>query len=299
MDKLKIPIATHEGIIEINEIKIKSYVLDNGTRVLNRIQFLKALGRTGKAKGGQNKELKLPVFLSAKNLKPFIDKGLTQNSTPINFQGLNGQVNIGFKAELLPAVCNVFLDAADAEAISVNQLHIVQRCKILIRGFATIGIIALVDEVTGYQEIRDRKALQKILEKFLRTELLKWSKRFPNDFYKEMFRLKNWTWNEAVSKRPGVVGKYTNNIVYERLAPGVLEELKKRNPKNEKGIRKSKHHQWLTSDVGHPKLQEHILGTMALMRASPNWNVFIRLLERSYPKFGHTLPIGFDEKIEV
>ena len=35
--------------------------------------------------------------------------------------------------------------------------------------------------------------------------------------------------------RYSVVGHYTNNLVFERLAPGLLTELQSRSPKNEKG----------------------------------------------------------------
>ena len=74
--------ATHEGEIDINGFKIKSYILENGQRVLSRIDFLKALGRTGKAKGGRlyDLEFKLPVFLTANNIKDFISSDLIENS---------------------------------------------------------------------------------------------------------------------------------------------------------------------------------------------------------------------------
>ncbi len=297
MNNLK---ATHEGILKIGGIEIKSYVLEDGTRVLNRIEFLRAIGRTGKAKGGRqyDQEFQLPVFLTSNNLKPFITKELIENSAPIPFQGTKGGKNIGYKAELLPIVCNVFLDATDAKALSLNQVHIAERCKILIRGLATVGIIALVDEATGYQEIRDRKALEKILEKYLLKEHAKWAKRFPDSFYQEMFRLNNWQYNPSGAKRPGIIGKYTNNLIYQRLAPGVLEELKIKNPKDAKGNRKTKFHQWLTEDIGHPKLQEHLSGVEALMRATTTWMNFMRMLERSYPRLNYTLTMNFKEDID-
>jgi len=49
-----------------------------------------------------------------------------------------------------------------------------------VRGFARVGIIALVDEATGYQEVRNKLALQAILDAFLRKELAAWAKRFPD-----------------------------------------------------------------------------------------------------------------------
>ena len=293
-----LPKATHQGSLDIADITLNSYVLEDGTRVLNRIEFLRALGRTGKAKGGRkyDQDFKVPVFLSANNLKPYINNELTENSTPLNFKDLSGNIGIGYKAELLPAVCNVFLDANDAGVILKNQKHIVERCKLLIRAFATVGIIALVDEATGYQEIRDRLALQKILDKYILDEYRKWTRTFPPEFYKEMFKLKDWPYDEKQIKRPSVIGHYTNNLVYKRLAPGVLKELQSKNPKTEKGYRKQKHTQWLTGDVGVPKLREHLIGLIALMKAAPNWKRFTNMVERVYPKYGDTIPMDFEEE---
>jgi hypothetical protein len=64
-------------------------------------------------------------------------------------------------------------------------------------------------------------------------------------------------WQGMSVNRPQIVGKYTNDIVYERLAPGILEELQERNPKDTRGERPVKHHQWLTEDIGHPALERY------------------------------------------
>ena len=168
-----------------------------------------------------------------------------------------------------------------------NQQQVAQRCDLLIRGLATVGIVALVDEVTGYQELRDRAALKAILDRYLLAEHAKWAKRFPDDFYKEMFRLRNWQWQGMKVNRPSVVGKYTNDFVYDRLAPGILDELKQLNPKNEKGTRAVKHHQYFTADVGHPALQSHLTGVVALMRAASHWDQFKRLFAAFLSKDQH------------
>jgi len=98
-------------------------------------------------------------------------------------------------------------------------------------------------------------------------------------------------------KRPSAVGRYTNDLVYQRLAPGVLDELKKRNPVDEKGHRKVRHFQWLTEDVGHPRLREHLAAVIALMKASSTWDQFRRALQRALPKYGTTLelPLNTDQ----
>ena len=81
-----------------------------------------------------------------------------------------------------------------------------------------------------------------------------------------------------------MVGKYTNDLVYDRLAPNILEELEKKNPKNDKGHRVRRHHQWLTEEIGHPALAQHLYAIIGFMRASTNWNDFYRMVQRAFPK---------------
>ncbi|MDD5171238.1 MAG: P63C domain-containing protein, partial [Syntrophales bacterium] len=232
--------VTHAGDLKIGAISIPCAVLSDGTRVLTQQGVLKAIGRARSAKGGEGASVDgLPAFLRAGNIKPFISEELTASTTPIIFKTLTGAKAFGYKAELLPHICHVFIDAKEADAILPNQEHIVKQCKILIRGFSTIGIIALVDEATGYQEIRDKRALQEILDQFLAKQFAAWAKRFPDEFYMQMFRLKNWQWKGMKVNRPSCVGNYTKDVIYERLAPGILDELERRNPPNEKGQRKS------------------------------------------------------------
>ena len=105
--KLKTLRATHEGTVDIAGFAIPCAVLEDGTRVLSRIEFIRTIGRTGKAKGGRryDEESKTPVFLTASNLKPFISNELLEDSNSIPFRAMNGQARMGYKATLLPAVC--------------------------------------------------------------------------------------------------------------------------------------------------------------------------------------------------
>lgn len=160
------------------------------------------------------------------------------------------------------------------------------------RGLAHVGIAALVDEATGYQEIRDRKALQAILDRYLTDEWSKWTKTFPDQFYKHLFRLKGMTYPPMQgNQKPMYVGYWTNDIIYSRLAPRVLEELRRKNPKTVAGNRSRKHHQYLTRDFGHPELKEHLSNVMFLMSACKSWNAFKKLLDQAKPKYGSTIPL--------
>ncbi|MEP0883923.1 P63C domain-containing protein [Trichocoleus sp. ST-U3] len=280
----KILKATHEGTLKIGESLISCAVLEGGNRVLTLRDFMRAIGRS---RSGTQVYTNLPPFIAAKNLEPFISQGLRCASTPIQFKSLKGGGNrgnaLGYKAELLPGVCKVFLRAREAGVLLPSQLRIAKQCEILICGFADVGIIALVDEATGYQKCREQDELQKILEAYVLKEYLAWTKRFPDEFYQEMFRLKGWEKPSSV-RRPQCVGTLTNKIVYSRLPQGVLEELRRINPVvYETGQRLKKHHQFLTQDIGHEHLSRHLAAVIALMRASDNWEDFDRLLDKSFP----------------
>ena len=282
--------------LAIGDVEIQCYVLEDGTRVLTQASFLESLGRHPKAnvrkEGGEER---IPAILQGKAINPFISQEILAKSAPVRFRTEKGSVASGYRAELLPSVCEIYLAARDAGVLPKNQQHVARHAEILIRGLAQVGIIALVDEATGYQRIRAENALAKILEKFIVKELQGWTKTFPIEFYEQICRLKGWPPVYAIN-RPSLIGKYTNDLVYERIAPGVLDELKRINPVvPETGRRQHKHHQWFTPDVGHPKLQQHLGGLLALMRLSTSWDSFRRKAENVFPKFGDTAHLGIDE----
>ncbi len=277
--------------------KIPCYVLEDNTRVLAMTGMLKAMNMSlgGSAKSGQDR---LSRFANTKGIKPFISNDLMARITnPIKFKPLHGgSTAYGYEATILVDLCDSVLEARSQGKLNRQQEHIADQCEILVRAFARVGIIALVDEATGYQEARARNALEEILDKFIAAELRKWAKTFPDEFYKEMFRLRGWQYAPFSVKRPGVVGRYTNDLVYARLAPGVLEELKNRNPTYKPGQRKARHHQWLTEDVGHPRLREHLAAVIALMKVSTSWDKFYRMLQRAFPKFNTNLELPLPDK---
>ncbi len=276
----------YSGDLHIGDLIIPCAVLEDGTRMLSQSGFAKSLGGSKPSAITRRGTGNLPVFLAAKNLKPFIDKDLAAAAAPIPYQPQHGgRPALGVNAAALPKICDVWLKARDKKVLQTNQMHLAKQADIIMRGLAHVGIIALVDEATGYQDVRAREALEKILEQFIAQELLKWVKTFPNDFYRELFRLRNWRYSPLSVKRPIVVGRLTNNLVYERLAPGVLGELRILNPKTPKGKRKWHHHRWLTRDFGHPRLREHLWAVIALMKASANWNEFKRAINRALPKW--------------
>lgn len=282
--------------LRIGNAEIDCYVLDDETRVLSQRGMFKGLGVTrGGPRNASEPSMtgaEIPRFASQKWLKPFIDSNLeTALKSPIFFQPPAGHTGYGYPAEVLVDVCDAIIEADKQGATTERQAPIVQNAMALMRGFAKTGIIALVDEVTGYQDMRAKEALADIFEKFLSEERQKWTRTFPIDFYKEIYRLRGWDFRPWSTKRPSVVAHWTDDFVYDRLAPQLTEELRKKNPISDSGRRKDKHHQWFNPESGHPRLKEHISGVIALLRAAENWDDFKRSLNRAYPKFGDTIEL--------
>jgi hypothetical protein len=286
----KLPSATHAGVLKLGDkTEIQCAVLEDGRRVLNQETFLLAIGRSAKATAGTGSTQlgqvdKLPPFLGAANLKPFIDDELRRSTNPVIYRTQSGGKGYGYLATLLPEVCKVYLDAERAGEIRKNQLHVVQACRVLQESLANVAIIALVDEATGYQYDRPRMELQEFLALYINKKLARWVPTFPPDFYREIYRLHpDWKYDANSNQRTPLVGKITNDVIYERLAPFVLEELKRITPKNEKGRRKHKFHQRLTPEPGIKALADHFKEVLAIMRGYDDWPSFYRHLNRSLP----------------
>jgi hypothetical protein len=282
--------------LRIGDVELECYVLEDGTRVLTQSTFLEAIGRHRRPNLKRERDDALPSILQGKAINPYISDEVRAKSKAITFRLPGAGRASGYNAELLPEVCEVYLKARDDDKLPANQAHVAKQAEILMRGLAHVGIIALVDEATGYQEVRERNALAKILETFIDKELQAWIQTFPPDFYRELFRLRGLEFKAGSVKRPQYFGSLTNDIVYQRLAPGVLDELKRMTPKDEKGRRRHKYFQRLTSNIGYPKLREHLGSVVTLMKLSDDWPDFKRKLDRLHPRVGDNLQLPLDDE---
>ncbi len=279
------------GELHLGEFSIPCYVLEDGRRVLSGRKMQEALKMVDEA-GQKSSGHRLPVFMSRKSLEPFVAKYLGVGTLdPIVCYDGGTKIN-GYRAEALADICEVFLEARKHIELTSRQQIIADQCEILMRGFARVGIIALVDEATGYQHEREQDELQKILKAYIAEELLPWQKRFPDAFYQELFRLNGWDYTvRGIKRRPGIIGKWTNKLIYEQLPPGVLDELKRRTPKS------ARLHQNLTEDIGQPELAAQITQVVTIFRISDNmsqvWSHMERLHSRQAGQL--ELPFEFDE----
>ena len=286
--------ATHHGILKIAGAELVCDVLEDGTRVISRNAIFRAFRRTKRGRAlSESRVANMPSFIDAKNLQPYISGDLMGELKPIEYLTKAGRPATGFKAEVIPLLCDVYLKAREERALTKSQEGIAVVSEILVRSLSKIGIIALVDEATGYQDIRNKDELEKLLAIYVRKEFLPWTKRFPDTFYEQLFRLKGWTYNPVGGRKSQFVGKITNELIYDKLPVGVLAELKRVTPKSDAGNYTKKFHQSLTDDIGNPHLEKHLASVTTLMKVSPNWNSFKRLFVRA---FGGQQELEFPEE---
>lgn len=283
--------STHNGTLSIGDIALPCFVLEDKCRVISGRGMTAAIGMKGRGQG-------VARIAAHSTLKSFIPNDLAMAiESPIRFLTLAGREAAGYNATILSDLCEAILSARDAGALRTEQeVRYGEFADRLIRAFAKVGIVALVDEATGYQDSRERDELHQLLARYLSEERLAWAKRFPDEFYRQLYRLRNWSW-PCGSKKTPYVGVLTNKLVYERLPPGVMSSLKERNPTEPgTGRRRWKHHQFLSEDIGQPDLRDHLLQLVAIMRVSKDWAAFQDNFERAFP--GAQGRLDFDEMLE-
>lgn len=284
--------ATHVGGVLIADKLVTCAVLEDGTRVINQTTLLKALGRSTRPRTDKD-----GVVMFAGNLRPFVSRRLAREIANPFFYSLpsTGGRTLGWKAEILPEICEVYVDASKEGVILKTQRGALEAAEILYAGLARVGITALIDEATGYQEIRAREELQQILEAYVQAELRPWIRTFPNEFFEQIYRLQGWAYRPGSSKRTPYVGHLVNKYVYEQLPPGVLDELRTRNPRTPGGYRAHKRFQFLTTDTGDPHLDRQISTVTTLMRIADDKVQFEDLFSRAFPPAQQRLPLVIDQ----
>ena len=252
--------------------------------------------RLKQAAWGRGEEL--PLFVAPGQLRPYISTDfITGPLVPIEYVD-GDRVVRAYDAAILPAVCKVWLDARRDGALQRQQLDKAAGAEILMAGLAHTGIVALIDEATGYEKIRPQNALQIYIDKVISRELAVWAKKFPDEFYENIYRLKQWPWPGMKKTRYSIVAHYARDLVYDRLGPGILKELERKTPKDEKGQRTHRFHQWLTEDVGDAMLAQHLTSLLTLQRLAiangHGWKRFVQTVDQVMPRYGDTMALPLE-----
>lgn len=270
-----------KGPLRIHDIEIECFILEDGTPVLNKGKMMKALGRAWKG----NSRTDLPNFIGAQNLQPFIRPELTKMLEGVQFYD-GGRLINGYDAKILPLICRVYWEAGKARALTSGQLPTAEKCEILTQAFSIVGITALIYEQLGFEKYKHPEAFRILIESYMTAEVRRWAKEFPDELFFQLDRIYG---NQPTTSRnrPLYYAKFIRKYIYDPLEKGaVLKELDSRNPKNEKGIRKHRHHSHLSEEIGLPSVRSQIWQVIAALKISPDKaryeRNFARMMGQSY-----------------
>ena len=286
--------GAEDKLLVIGNMEIQCFVLDDETRVLTLRTLQSGIGMSeGGGKGGARKIPALMARLAEKGLDIMNLDARANN--PIKFITPGGNLADGYDARMLPDICAVLIEADRKQILDKRYAHIAERAAKLQHGFATMGIIALVDKVTGYENFKKATDFARIIEAFVAKDMQPYIPKFPPEYYEQICRLRSVPYDPNSVKRPAYFGHLTNNITYRRLAPGVWKELKEKSKKKAAtSLTKPHLHRFLTDDVGDPRLKDVISKSIAVMQLSDNWFDFLDKLDRVLPVQQQQLQLQFD-----
>ncbi len=276
-----LPIALFPGKMDLGGTPCAVYVLDNRKRVMAQREVVRVL--TGITKGG------LDRYLHA--LRDFIEPEQIL-SQAINFKiPGTSYTGKGYEVTLLLDICDAYLRARDAKVLAGPQLDLAKKAEIITRACAKVGIIALVDEATGYQQFREKQELQLKLQAFIAEDMQEWAQMFKPEFWFELARLEGIHYSPR--SRPLRWGKYIMAFVYDAIDEDVGKELRSKNPDPHF---KQNHHQWL-KDFGRQKVHDQIERVVTIMKLCDNMQEFRTKFVRVFKKSAVSgqMSFGFGE----
>jgi P63C domain len=262
------PHSMFPGQLAIGNVVLDCHVLSNGRRVLAQGQVVRALT------GGRDSS-NLLRYLEG---NPLLRNDLLSGRT-VQFQiPGNPTIATGLDATLLIEICDAYLDARAQKLLKSNQQHLARVAETIVRACAKVGIIALIDEVTGYQEVRQKNSLQLKLQAFIADDLQEWAQLFPDEFWFELARLEGIRYSPR--SRPLRWGKYVMAFVYDAVDEDVGKELRRINPDPQ---HRQNHHQWLR-DAGREKVHNQLQRVIAVMKSCDSMPEFRRRFEKVFSK---------------
>ena len=276
--------------IRIADIEVPCYVLADGRRVITMNGMLDtfSMARGGAMVKGMNR---LELFVSGERIKPFVsDELLEKVKSPIKFQ-IGRTTAYGFDSDTLIDVAEAVIKADNTGGLQKQQVVIAHQCRVIMSSLTRIGLIALIDEATGYQQKRESDELQQILTAYLLPEHRPWMQTIPEEFTKEIYRVYGWVRNSN-NRGPRYAGKLIRQLIYERMPQPVLPKLDELNPSNEKYQRKHRHHQFLTEKQGMDHFRSQVITVMTLLRISKDKSEFKKHL---VTLFGGQMSFDFNE----
>jgi hypothetical protein len=254
----RLPRALWWGDLMLGDEAASCFVLDDGRRVISRTGATDVL--TGR-KGGGN----LESYIQVESLAGYLPPDLDDQWIDFEIPEVTNKRTRGISAETFLDLCTAYVRARDDGArLTPRQGEIAVKAGMVLAASAKVGLIALIDEATGYQYERAQDALQMKLRLYLEEEMRQWEKTFPDELWQQFARLTHREGEGAITKRPKYWGKLVMELIYGYLDPDVAEWLRKNAPAPRHG---QNYHQWLSSQYGLRRLMEHMWKVIGMAQA--------------------------------
>lgn len=262
---------SHYGVVRLGEMEAEAVVLEDGRRGFLARQFAKVLGYHGK-----NPSNRFDRFLAEFAPKYMIGKD--KAGSPVLRSG-HGRAQFIEAEAVMEAIDNV-IDAACTTGVHKQQKNQVLACLAIRKSLGMLGLVALIDEATGYQYHRAPDALQDLIGKLIRLEVKDWERRFEPEYYRALAKVTGTPYTSGANGRPPIWGAITRKWVYEACFPEeVIAEISARQGVGEKL------HQWL-SDGGIHVLMRQKDHVKLLAETSANYKDFEARCMQGFPRPG-------------
>jgi hypothetical protein len=281
----ELPKAIGEGLLRIGDVDLECYVLADRRRVFHKRGMAKALRMKS---GGGNVFMRT---LSRKGLGSVIPEELRAKfDNPIVFRPLNGDPAHGYEGIALIELCDAIWEARKLGKLTKTQEFLGVQAEIIMRSSAKIGIIALIDEATGFILDKRREQYRELFREFIRAEFATWKKEFPDEFFDMLYRLYNLKRNAVKYRHPRFFGKFIRRYIYAPLANSngaILEMLDEKNPvAYTNGGRRYAMTQFLSDVVGLNAFRAHLWKTIGIGSAARTKEGFDRAFSLAFPQAG-------------
>ncbi|RJF93948.1 P63C domain-containing protein [Sphingomonas cavernae] len=282
-DQTRIPSAETDGILKVGDVGLDVFVLDDRRRVISKKAMARALHL--KSEGGNA----FMRTMSRKGIQAVISSELaTKIERPIAFYTVRGELADGYDAETLIEICDALIEARNRGKLAASQFFLSIQAEIIFRSAAKLGIIALVDEATGYVD-KTRDEYRKLFESFIREEFRQWEREFPDKFFDMIYRLYGLKRQKPdSSKHPQFFGHFIRKFIYYPLANSngaILEQLEEKNPVvYDSGGRRFKFFQYLTNEIGMSSFRQHLWQVVGIGESATDRVHFERGFYRAFPE---------------
>lgn len=287
--------AVYQGMLQIGDVQLDCYVLEDKRRLFNKKEMANILGLRSEGGSAFLRTMTRPGIAST--ISPELQEKL---DNPVKFKNTHNTIAHGYEATTLVDVCDTIIQADTEGKLLDSQKFLVRQAQIVIRAAAKTGIIALVDEATGYIADKRKYEYRQLFQDFIAEECREWAKEFPDPFFDMIYRLYGLRRSNPKSfKHPAFFGGFIRKYVYFPLASSqgaILEELEDKNPVVYiNGGRKHKFHQYLSEELGLHALRAHLWQVIGIGNASKTKKEFHRSFKRAFPQIGDQMEMPFDE----